>query len=179
MVESESVQEWVDVVDLQDRVIGRASRRDIRSKNLLHRCIMVLCSRSDGAIYVHKRSDIKDVFPGLYDMFVGGVVVSAEAYEQCAVREIEEELGISGPAPTHILKHLYQGPKSRSWLDVYHVVWNGPIRHQESEVAWGAYCSLEKIQHHKDKDWAFVPDGNEVFELLMAQNFFSRLNLPT
>ena len=90
-------EEWVDLVDEEDSVIGRVTRKQMRAQNLWHRTIGVMCLDSRGRIYVHRRTDHKDVYPGLYDMFVGGVVSAGESYDETALREIGEELGIVGP----------------------------------------------------------------------------------
>lgn len=160
---AEFAEEWVDLVDRENRVIGRTVRSEVRQKNLLHRGVGILCKNSRGEIYVHKRTDTKDVFPGLYDMFVGGVVASGEDYVVAAQREIAEELGIVGPILTHLFDYLYWGDHNRSWVAVYSVEWDGPIRHQQSEVAWGAYFTFEELLA-KLNEWTFVPDGLEIFE---------------
>jgi isopentenyldiphosphate isomerase len=154
--------EEVDLVDEEDRVVGRATRKEVRSKNLLHRSVGVLCRTSQGGIYVHRRTTTKDVFPGLYDMFAGGVVGVGEDYEAAARREIREELGIEGPRPQFLFRHLYLGPRSRTWTAIYAVTWDGPIRHQESEVAWGAYLTESDLIAKLDQ-WSWVPDGLEIF----------------
>jgi 8-oxo-dGTP pyrophosphatase MutT (NUDIX family) len=156
-------EEIVDLVDDENRIVGRAKRSDVRAKNLLHRGVGIVCKSSAGQVYVHRRTTTKDVFPGLYDMLVGGVVGSGESYEAAARREILEELGIDGPEPRHLFHHLYLGPLNRSWVAVYEVIWDGPIRHQESEVAWGSYLSLEEVIA-KLEVWEWVPDGLEIFQ---------------
>ena len=60
---------------------------------------------------MHRRTDTKDVFPGEYDMFVGGVVSAGESYDDSALREIGEELGIVGPTPEFMFMHRYEGPR--------------------------------------------------------------------
>jgi isopentenyldiphosphate isomerase len=155
-------EEWVDLVDEQDQVIGRVTRSQMRAQNLLHRTIAVMCIDPAGRIYVHRRTDTKDVFPGGYDMFVGGVVSAGESYDDSALREIGEELGIVGPVPEFMFMHRYEGPHSRSHIAVYRVTWGGPIVHQPSEVAWGAYCTLDEIITNLST-WRFVPDSSEVF----------------
>lgn len=155
--------EWVDIVDVDDRVVGRASRRDMRAQNLLHRNIAVMCSNSRGEIYVQRRVDFKDLFPGMYDVFVGGVVAEGESYDACAVREIGEELGIVGPTPERLFKFHYDGPDTRSHTAVYRVTWDGPISHQPSEVAWGGYLTTDQILANS-KTWRFVPDNWAVFQ---------------
>ena len=128
--------EWVDLIDSENRVIGRTSRREVRGRNLLHRGVGILCFDSGGRVYVHRRTETKDVFPGLYDMFVGGVVESGETYADAARREIDEELGVRGPTPEYLFRHLYEGDQNRSWIQVYRVIWDGPITHQVEEISW-------------------------------------------
>lgn len=154
--------EWVDLVDGENRVVGRARRRDVRRQNLLHRGVGIFCRSSRGELYVHRRTTTKDVFPGMYDMLVGGVVGAGERYEAAARREIAEELGIVGPEPTFLFHYLYVGTENKSWVAVYEVAWDGPIRHQESEVAWGSFLSLDELRS-KLGEWTFVPDGMEIF----------------
>jgi isopentenyldiphosphate isomerase len=160
--------EIVDLVDEENRVIGKAPRREVRAKNLLHRGVGILCRNSRREVYVHRRTATKDVFPALYDMLVGGVVASGESYDAAARREILEELGIEGPEPRRLFDHLYLGPLNRSWVAVYEVTWDGPIRHQESEVAWGTYMTMEEL-HRKLDEWEFVPDGLEIFRAYIAR----------
>jgi isopentenyldiphosphate isomerase len=161
-------EEIVDLVDEENRVIGSATRREVRSRNLLHRGVGIICWNSRRELYVHRRTLTKDVFPGMYDMLVGGVVGAGESYESAARREIAEELGIEGPEPTPLFHHLYQGPKNRSWVAVYEVTWDGPIRHQVSEVDWGTFLALKDLVQKLDF-WDWVPDGLEIFQRYLAQ----------
>ncbi len=154
--------ELVDLIDRDDRVIGRASRRQVRAENRLHRGVGILCRNSRGLIYVHKRTDTKDVFPGMYDMFVGGVVGAGETYDEAAERELAEELGITGATLEYLFRHLYWGPRNRSLVAVYSVEWDGAIRHQESEVSWGRFFAFDELLE-KLTEWPFVPDGLEIF----------------
>src|SRR5262245_25954953 len=89
-----AAEEIVAIVDAQNTVIGAVPRREMRAKNLLHRSTYILVCNSRGELYVQKRTLTKDVFPGYYDPATGGVVLAGESYEQGAVRELEEEMGI-------------------------------------------------------------------------------------
>ncbi|HYT26365.1 MAG TPA: NUDIX domain-containing protein [Actinomycetota bacterium] len=159
--------EVVDLVDAEDRVVGRAPRRVVRRDKLLHRGVGVLCRNSAGEIYVHRRTDTKDVFPGMYDMLAGGVVSAGETYEATARREIAEELGIVGPEPRLLFKHRYTGADNPSWIAIFEVVWDGPIRHQAEEIAWGAFLTPDELLRKLD-EWPFVPDSLEGFRLYRA-----------
>jgi isopentenyldiphosphate isomerase len=146
----------------------------MRAENLLHRTVAILCLDPAGRIYVHRRTQHKDVFPGLYDAFVGGVVESGESYAVSARREIGEELGIVGPTPELLFMHRYEDEHSRSHTAVFRVTWDGPIRHQPSEVEWGRYCDLEEIVENRH-GWRFVPDGWEFFERYLALQRLKKL----
>lgn len=161
--------ELVDVVDENDRVIGSVTRREMRAGNLLHRCTYVIVRSSRGEIYVHKRTDTKDVYPGMYDLTAGGVCAAGESYDEGAARELEEELGISGARPLFRFKHRYDGPGGRVWGAVYDVEWDGPIRHQPEEVAWGAFVPLEELDAML-REREFCPDGREVFRRWVREN---------
>src|SRR5262245_31616854 len=91
-----AVEELVDIVDEDDRVVRQATRSEMRRERLLHRVVAILCFNSRGEIYVHQRTAVKDLFPSLYDMFVAGTVEAGETYEATALRELEEEVGIRG-----------------------------------------------------------------------------------
>ncbi len=154
--------ELVDVVDEDDRVIDTVTRRELRAANLLHRCTYVIVCNSKDEVFVHKRTDTKDVYPGMYDVAAGGVNAAGESYEGCAARELEEELGVKA-APTFRFLHRYEGPSGRVWGAAFDVVWDGPIRHQRSEVRWGAFLPFDEVDRLIERE-PFCPDGLEVFE---------------
>ena len=56
----------------------------------------MLCRDPAGRLYVHRRTDDKDVYPGMYDMTAGGVLAVGETYLEAARRELAEELGGPG-----------------------------------------------------------------------------------
>ena len=166
---ADPLSELVDLIDTADRVIGWARRPRIRHLNLLHRGVGIICYNSKGEVYVHRRTTTKDVFPHMYDMFVGGVVGRGESYDVSAEREIAEELGIEGPSPRFITHHLYLGPQNRSLVAIYEVEWNGEIRHQPEEVEWGCWMSLASLEARFGV-WSFVPDGFEIYHRLRDES---------
>lgn len=88
--------EILDIVDENDEVVGQATRGEATARGLRHRCAFIEARDADGRIFVHRRTATKLVFPSHYDMFVGGVVGAGETYGEAALREAEEELGVTG-----------------------------------------------------------------------------------
>ncbi len=154
--------EYLDLVDEHNRVLESVPRSRIRSENLLHRGVGILCWNSRGELFVHQRTATKDLFPSMYDMMVGGAVESGEAYLDSARREVAEELGVVGPEPRFLFEHLYLGPQNRSFVQIFEVVWDGPVRCQPEEICWGRWMPFPEVL-----EWVesvpVVPDGLEIF----------------
>ncbi|MEI8286338.1 MAG: NUDIX domain-containing protein, partial [Actinomycetes bacterium] len=91
-----SPNEMVEEVDALGNVLRLVSRRDMRANVLWHRAVFVAVQSEVGQILVHRRADTKDVWPGCWDVAVGGVLSPGEEWEAAAIRELSEELGITG-----------------------------------------------------------------------------------
>jgi len=85
--------EIIDIINDQDEVVGQARKDDAHKKHLLHRIgvVYVFCGDS---LLVQKRSVEKD---GLLDHSSAGHVHAGETYEQAAMREMREEIGLDTP----------------------------------------------------------------------------------
>lgn len=86
--------EVFDVVDKTDRIVGQAERRYVHEHKLLHRAVHVFIQIRNGGWLLQKRSAKKDIDPLLWTTSCSGHVDSGEDYEDSAVRECEEELGL-------------------------------------------------------------------------------------
>ena len=129
--------ERVDLVDDDDRVLGVVSRAEMRAGRLLHRCVFVAVVHPDGRLLVHRRSEHKDVWPGWFDIAVGGVVASGEDYDTAARREVAEEVGLADAAPVAIddgTPRLYRDDMVALLGRCYRVVHPGPFTFADGEV---------------------------------------------
>ncbi|GGV62702.1 putative Nudix hydrolase [Streptomyces griseoloalbus] len=164
-----SADEIIDIVDENDRVIGRSPRGEAYARGLRHRCAFILVRDAGGRIFVHRRTSSKLVFPSLYDMFVGGVVGAGEGYDEAALREAEEELGVSGlPRPVHLFTFRYDDGAGHSWWSaVYEVRCDLPVRPQAEEVAWHDFLSEAELERRLG-EWEWTPDGLAAYERLKA-----------
>ncbi|WP_405537737.1 NUDIX domain-containing protein [Streptomyces antimycoticus] len=162
-----SANELLDIVDERDRVVGQARRGDAMAHRLRHRCVFIRARDAQGRIFVHRRTAEKLVFPSLYDMFVGGVVGAGEGYDEAALREAEEELGVRGlPAPVPLFSFLYETPEHTWWSGVYEVRCELPVDPQAEEVAWHAFLTEDELTRRLPA-WEWVPDGREAYRRLM------------
>lgn len=89
-----TVDERVVIVDVDNRPVDVVPRSVMRAKGLCHRVTGVFVLDREGRLFVQRRTETKDVYPGMLDLCAGGVVVAGESYEECAEREAAEELGI-------------------------------------------------------------------------------------
>ena len=89
-----SAEERVIIVDRNNQPCDIVLRRVMRANGLRHRASAIFVFDKEDRLFVQRRTHTKDVYPGLLDLCAGGVVVEGESYEQCAIREAQEELGI-------------------------------------------------------------------------------------
>jgi len=92
-----SSEERFSVVDEQDQVTGAAPRGQVHANNLLHRAVHILIFNPAGEVFLQLRSRSKDRHPLTWDSSAAGHVCAGEEYDQAAIREIREELGIDVP----------------------------------------------------------------------------------
>ncbi|MEU5100318.1 NUDIX domain-containing protein [Streptomyces sp. NPDC020996] len=164
-----AADEIIDIVDENDRVVARSPRGEAYARSLRHRCAFILARDAEGRVFVHRRTPTKLVYPSLHDMFVGGVVAAGESYDEAALREAEEELGVSGlPSPRFLFKFLYDDGAGRSWWSaVYEVRCEMPVSPQAEEVAWHAFLTEDEVERRLT-EWEWTPDGLAAYERLKA-----------
>jgi len=163
-----SQKEIVVIVDKDNQIIGSAPRAEMRAKSLAHRATYILVLNQKGELFVHKRTMTKDVCPGFYDVVAGGVVLAGESYEQSAVREIEEELGIRDIPLSTLFDFYYEDPKSSVWGRAFSCEYNGEMILQEEEIESGEFMPVEKIIKMATRE-PFTPDGMYVLKRYLSE----------
>lgn len=164
-------EEWLDVVDADDRVVGRERRGVIHARGLMHRSAQVLVFNSRGELFLQKRSDLKDEFPGLWDSSAAGHVDPGEGYAACARRELAEELGITDSIE---LEQVCRLPASESTgfehCTVFRCRHDGPLTLQPEEVEEGKWISAGEMDHLvNDPDSSLTPAVRNIWRLVRAQ----------
>ena len=151
-------EEIVTIVDEENNIVGSALRSRMRTDGLPHRATYILVFNSEGHLFVQKRTMTKDIYPGYSDVATGGVVLSGETYLTAALRELEEELGISGVVLDTHFDFYHDLAGNRVWGRVYSCVYDGRMKLQEEEIESGTFYSIPEILEHSHNE-PYTPDG--------------------
>lgn len=87
--------EYLDVVDDNDVVVGKQLRSEVQAKGLRnYRAVALYVRHSNGTLWIPRRTAAKRLYPLGLDMSCAGHVESGESYEETLRREVMEELNI-------------------------------------------------------------------------------------
>jgi isopentenyl-diphosphate delta-isomerase type 1 len=161
-------EEILEVVDSNNRVIGMAGRSEIHKRHFMHRSVHIFLFNSAGELFLQKRAQTKDEFPGYYDSSAAGHVNPGEDYHEAAKRELKEELGIEAP-----LKKVAELSASQEtgWEFVwfYSAVADDAVRLNHDEIEEGRYYSLVEIRAFLLSDGdKFTPSVKTLFEIFQT-----------
>ena len=166
------MEEYFDIVDENDQVIGTAPRsRCHGNPSLIHRTAHVVVLHSDGQrILLQKRAMTKDIQPGKWDTALGGHLAHGESYEDGARREMSEELGLPCDLP---LKFLFRS-EIRNEIEsenvgIFLLVSDGPFHFQQEEIDEVRFFTREELVAHADD---FTPNLRRELTELAARNIF-------
>lgn len=137
-------------VNEDDEVIGSGPKEEAFDKGIRHRIARIFIFNSKGELFLQKRSSKIKFFPGLWDQSVGGHVDKGEDYVEAALREMEEEVGVTGVELEEVAKfyleeklgdkHLYR------FNMLYEVVYDGELQLNPDEVGGGKWIDLDELE---------------------------------
>jgi len=142
-------EELFEIVDDEGRIIGTAPRSKCHGDpSLAHRSVHILVVNARGEIYLQKRSPTKDVQPGRWDTSAGGHLAPGETYEQAAVRELAEELGVRVAPGSLIPRHSYvwRTPIETEHVQTYELSYEGALAPDPVEIDCGRFWSQAEIR---------------------------------
>lgn len=157
------MDELVDIVDVNGQPTGKTCLKSEAHKHgWLHPTIHVWFYTDSGEILFQLRKEDKETFPNLWDVSVAGHIASTETALDSAIREINEEIGITVTA-----KQLLNIGSEIS----YHQHPNGIIDNEFHHVF---LCKLN-LPIHK-----LTPQKEEVSELqlISISTFKKKINNP-
>ena len=170
-------------------------RSEMRLQNLWHRATYILVKhspahddRNTGSVHdvmaqrilVQKRSQLKDYCPGKLDPTPGGVVGYGETYEENAIREIQEEMGIDvsdgnecGNQIQRLFTFQYSDDHVNVWGDFYECTYKGrlqDIKIQPSEVEQIISMTIGQLEDRiLSEPHDFMPDSCYALRLYLQR----------
>jgi isopentenyldiphosphate isomerase len=165
------VVELVDVLNEENEVIDTLPRNVVNERNLRHNCVYVIVLNKRGEWLVTKRTAAKKVYPSLYEIARGGTCASGESFEDCARRELEEEVGVRVGKGGAKLEFLFDFDFKDDFINervrVFKTVFDGKPKLQKEEVAESFFVSEEKLREMaRARPSDFCPDGFPVLAAL-------------
>ncbi len=162
-------EEYVDIVDENDIVIGKETKENKIKKNLISRNVIIFVVDKNKNLFITKRSPHKRTCPNMYDVSAVGNIKSGESPEKAAERELKEELNIKCDLKFFgkLLNEFYDGDLFlRYYSYVFLGTHHGDIKlgtelTELKKVAWKDVKSL--VSSNKDQ---FTPGFLKDFELV-------------
>lgn len=158
-------EELVYEVDENDRILRIVRRGELTDNNLRHRSVDILFRDKAGRILVHRRAEVKRVFPKYYDMFVAGMVPAGESYDQAARREAAEEVGQRNVVLRPVGKWRFDHDQVPQWGSVYTATVTGPVVPQPEEVEWFGFLTEAELEEKIEQE-EFCPDSLYLYRRL-------------
>jgi isopentenyl-diphosphate Delta-isomerase len=135
--------EIIDIINMNDQVIGQATREDVYAKNHMHRIVHIIVRDSAGRFLLQIRSATVKYRPLHWSTAAGGHVQTGETYEQAARRELEEEIGITQGELREVGKFFYQPSDLPKYLWVFEFITDADVALGE-EVASTQFFTPEE-----------------------------------
>ena len=163
-------EEMLTQVTEEDAVLGPVARSRVHGNpSLIHRSVHVLVFDPAGRLLLQKRSLAKDTQPGKWDTSVGGHVGFGQSYEDAALREASEELGLELDAAKLVylypsrIRNAVESENIRTFLHVS----AGPFRPEPGEIDALRFWTRSEIEAALGSG-IFTPNFEEEFALFLA-----------
>ena len=105
------VDELLDIVNEKNEIIFQEMKSITLKKGLWHRTAAICLINNKNQILLQKRAKNKILSPNLWDISVAGHIQAGEEPIQCAIREIEEEIGLQVNLQDLIFFNIFKSSK--------------------------------------------------------------------
>ena len=168
-----SNREKIQLVDVQDNVVGEKWRSDLTNDDCW-RIISLWITNNEGKVLLQQRSFNKKLAPGVWTAAVEGTVDYGDSYEITAKREAEEEMGLKNLRLVETGKYFGPwGGFGKRQCQGYTAVYSGDpsaIIIQESEVNDIKWLNLAEIKQLYQEMPELFPLYNNYLKLGFLQN---------
>ena len=160
--------EYLDLVNENDEVIGRVSRQECHRSDLcIHRSVYIFLMNNRKELFLQKRVESKDIYPGFYTGSASGHVDQGERYLEAAQRELKEELGVTAPIK-EVCKFRSFTKIEKEISTLYLCRYDGRLELNRDEISEGLFMPLYSIREEMKSGKKKFADGFIVaFEAFM------------
>ena len=145
-------EEMFDVVDQDDQILRQAPRSVVHANRWLHRAVHIFVFNSGGQLLIHRRSATKDEAPLKYTSSASGHLSAGEDYATAAVRELEEELGLSCTVEFLGIFPANGAQTSFEHSGLYRATTDQAPTFDPGEILSGEFHSLDEIETMIQRD---------------------------
>ncbi len=154
------------VVDEQDQPVGAKPKQEIWEQGLRHRIARIMVEDKSGNILLQKRADTLQLYPGRWDDSAAGHVDENEEYLQAALRELDEEIGLTNVELQEIGAYensiTFEWRKMNRFNKVYKVVVNRAkteFKTNPGEVSELKWFTLAEVKNLVKENPDLATDG--------------------
>lgn len=145
-----SQQELLQIVDptTGEPTGEHVSRAELYTQKLWCRTTNIFILNTEGQILCHRRPMDKENFPGAWSTHFGGHIVEGESFKMGALKELEEEVGLSVNPYQLIPWRTSRINAQRIWVRDFITVFEGDIANlklQETEIMEIGWYSPQEI----------------------------------
>lgn len=158
-------KEMLPVVDKTGKVVGKISREEAHQGSKVLHPVVHLQIIKQGAIYLQKRKDDKDIQPGKWDTAVGGHIDYGEDVEVALRREAFEELAIRDFDARFIAKYLWDSDEEREMVFSFFTRDAKNITPNIFEISDARFWKFDEIEANLGKD-IFTPNFEAEYRFL-------------
>jgi isopentenyldiphosphate isomerase len=158
--------EIYDIVDEDDNVIGKATRKEVHTKNLIHRSVMFFIFDKKRRILVTQRTKNKEFFKEYWSIGLGGHVLTGESYDEAVVRECKEEADIDDkPFFMGSFKLRFSKISDNENARVYGFATDKKPKLDPFEIKQGMFLTRKEMEE-KIKKEKFLPETKDLLWIL-------------
>ncbi|MFA5886505.1 MAG: NUDIX domain-containing protein [Patescibacteria group bacterium] len=161
-------EELFDIYDEQNKPLGMTKSRSIVHKDgSWHRVVHIYVINDQGQYLVHLRSPYKDLHPNCWDARLGGHVVAGMDYDQTAIEELKQEIGITVSLNNLISSKIHKSDNgtNREHSKIYFYKYNGELTdlqfndNEVVEVKWMSPDDIIKSIEQNPQIWTTTIKG--------------------
>lgn len=151
--------EYLDIVDLNNVVVGSATRKEVYEARYPHRIVHVLVFNSKRELLMQRRAAHKDYMPLSWGTSAGGHVQKGETYERAAAREYQEELGVL--SQIRLIgedKYIDSSRGFVKFIRSFYALHHGPFEILEDELDGVDFFGISEVSRRIDAGESFQPE---------------------